>query len=399
MQQSSITINNYDNILTISVTDQSNTIDHVPAMVYKAVVRDKIILIKDRPTFNLPQLRFGRHKRYFNQITSGYSKDGNSTGVLLYGQKGTGKSLMAEELGNWMIKQDLPVVMIDTPMTAAEIRIVIQAVGPCMIYIDEFGKVYHDINDRQRMLTLFSDSSFQGTMFVITGNEGEEFSEYLFHRPQRFRYAIPYSGGVDKETLADILKTMSIPESLHAGFYEYINTQVHHLNFDSLMCAVRESAGLVCADELADRLEILNVPEFPKTQWYIEDVKVVDATLKEDDYGYHVFVDNSADRVVLHEEQLDADGGIIRHKAVIHSLDTTKLSKEGSNKVCLKGTNLSIEIMVKFGYASEGVLANKNIPRKDDNGRHGPLGSNVFGSHMANRRQGFGFVPNGPVFS
>jgi hypothetical protein len=38
MQKSSITINNYDNILTISVTDQSNTIDHVPAMVYKALV-------------------------------------------------------------------------------------------------------------------------------------------------------------------------------------------------------------------------------------------------------------------------------------------------------------------------------------------------------------------------
>jgi len=384
MQKSSITVNNYDNILTISVTDQSNTIDHVPAMVYKAVVRDKIILIKDRPSINLPQLRFGRHKRYFNQITAGYNKDGNSTGVLLYGQKGTGKSLMAEELGNWMIKQDLPVVMIDTPMTAGEIRIVIQAVGPCMIYIDEFGKVYHDMEDRQRMLTLFSDSSFQGTMFVITGNESEEFSEYLFNRPQRFRYAISYNGGIDKETLEDILKTMSIPESLHAGFHQYVSGHNRNLNYDSLMCAIRESAGLTNANELAERLEILNVPDFPVTQWFVDKMDVLSKDLPDDEFGYHVYMCREG-RLALHEERRSEEGGVLREDPTVRIIDLEALAKDTPHEIHLKGVYWEMNVTLGFGYPTNTAATSKLLQSPMSNLYHNPFAGSSMGDHLANR--------------
>jgi len=359
--KSSITINNYDNVLTISVTDQSNTIDHVPAMVYKAVLRDKIILIKDRPSFTLPQLRFGRHKRYFNQITSNYSKEGNSTGVLLYGQKGSGKSLMAEEIGNWMIKQDLPVVMIDAPMSAEEIRIIIRAIGPCMIYIDEFGKVYSDKEDRQRMLTLFSDTSFTGVMFAITGNDSEEFSEYLFCRPQRFRYAISYEGGVDQETLADILKTMSIPESLHAAFKYYARSCRGHLNYDSLLCAIRESAGLTDANELAARLEILNVPKFPVTEWQIENLEFDDASIIDNPgYGYHVTLLDGD--LSLTEQRKEEDESVTNLSTTV-ALNTETLSKTDKHLIRIEGKVTSMTVTLQYGYPTNFVRTVKNIER------------------------------------
>jgi len=281
-RKSSISINNFDNHLTINVNDESNLIDHVPAMVYKTgILRGTIIMVKDRPNFSLPQLRFGKHNARIKQITASYDRHGKSNGVLLHGMKGSGKSLMAEELGNWMITQDLPVIMVTNPMSASELSVIIRAVGPCMVYFDEFGKIYHEKEAREGLLPLFSDTSFQGVMFVVTGNESDEFSDYLVFRPQRFRYNIGFSAAIDKDTMDDILTKMQVAPHLHKAFHAYANTQAGKLNFDSLLCVIRESAGCKDSVEIAELCEILNVPNFPRMTWYLKKVEVLNEGAEE----------------------------------------------------------------------------------------------------------------------
>lgn len=153
IKKTTISINNYDNHLVISANDASNLIDHVPALVYRAHLGPRgIIMGKDRARFSLPPYRFGKHKDYIAQIKSSYDLLGNNNGILLYGDKGAGKSLLAEEVGNWMITKGLPVIMVSEPMDASELSIIIKAVGPCMVYFDEFGKVYHDVVTREQLL-------------------------------------------------------------------------------------------------------------------------------------------------------------------------------------------------------------------------------------------------------
>lgn len=288
-RKASISINNYDNHMVIRVNDESNLIDHVPAMVYKASIgRPGIIMVKDRPNFTLPQLRFGKHNSRVKQITASYDRCGKSNGVLLHGLKGSGKSLLAEELGNWMIAQDLPVIMVTEPMGAEELGIIIKAIGPCMVYFDEFGKTYNEKVERERLLPLFSDTSFMGVMFVITGNEAEEFSDYLVNRPQRFRYNIGFGSMIDLETLHDIMAKMQVSEHLHKAFEAYVKQESGKLNFDSLLCVIRESAGCKDAIEVADMCEILNVPNFPRMQWFVSRVEVVDTPEDYEGFGYQV---------------------------------------------------------------------------------------------------------------
>lgn len=276
-RKASISINNFDNHMVIRMNDESNLIDHVPAMVYKASIgRAGIIMIKDRPNFSLPQLRFGKHNARIKQITASYDRHGKSNGVLLHGLKGSGKSLLAEELGNWMIAQDLPVIMVNEPMGAEELSIIIKAVGPCMVYFDEFGKIYTEKNERERLLPLFSDTSLVGVMFVVTGNEADEFSDYLVFRPQRFRYNIGFTHGIDRATMEDILTKMQVAPVLHKAFHAYAQENPGKLNFDSLLCVIRESAGCKDAIEVADVCEILNVPSFPRMVWHISKVEVLD---------------------------------------------------------------------------------------------------------------------------
>jgi hypothetical protein len=294
---SQININSYDNHLLITGVDQSNLIDHVPAMVYRArMTREGLVLIKDRPNFTLPQLRFGKHNRYFSAICAEYDPLGSSTGVLLAGHKGSGKSLMAEELGNWMIKRDLPVIMIDDDLCHHTINLIIRAVGPCMVLFDEFGKVYSDEDKRNRLLTVFSDTSYVGVMFVITGNCREEFGEFLVNRPQRFRFAIHYESGVDVELACDVLKKMQVREEMHETLLAYVQgQQIQHggLNIDSFLAVVRASANCKTVAELEEVTEIMNVPRMVKKEWRVISVVATPKHELAEDFGYSADITKS----------------------------------------------------------------------------------------------------------
>ncbi|MCY1289251.1 hypothetical protein D9M68_18440 [compost metagenome] len=290
MKDSTLKVNNFDNHLLITVTDNSNLIDHIPAMVYRAVLAEQgIVLIKDRKNFKLPALRFGKHKNHVKQITATYDRDGNNNGVMAIGEKGSGKSMLAEEIGNWLINQDVPVILVDSYMSAQKLSLVIRAVGPCMVYFDEFGKVYDDDDKRGALLPLFSDTSFTGVMFIATGNDSEEFSNYLYNRPQRFRYCISYEPGIRDDVLEDILTTMQVNKELHLAFRKYVRREHRRLNMDSLLCVVRESAGVRDPNTLADRCEILNVPDFPRLQWNVSNVEILDeGDSEETGFGYEL---------------------------------------------------------------------------------------------------------------
>lgn len=332
-RKASISINNFDNHMVIRMNDESNLIDHVPAMVYKASIgRPGIIMVKDRPTFTLPQLRFGKHNARVKQITASYDRFGKSNGVLLHGLKGSGKSLLAEELGNWMIAQDLPVIMVTEPMGAEELGIIIKAIGPCMVYFDEFGKIYNEKVERERLLPLFSDTSFLGVMFVITGNEAEEFSDYLVNRPQRFRYNIGFGTSIDLETLHDIMAKMQVSEHLHKAFEAYVKRESGKLNFDSLLCVIRESAGCKDAIEVADMCEILNVPDFPRMQWFVSHVEVVDAPEEYAGFGY-----------MMHGIRHSRSDMSIKIQESRRSADTSFLSFSSKSDPMLKDAMLHIE--------------------------------------------------------
>lgn len=363
-----ITINNYDSHLAIRANDTSNTIDHIPAMVYKAgIIEGTIVMIKERPTFKLPALRFGAHKSYVKQITAAYDRDASAMGVLAAGHKGSGKSLLAEELGAWLITQDIPVIMVTIPMSAEELKVILSAVGPCMVYFDEIGKVYKE-EKRAQLLPLFSDTSLTGVMFVITGNSSEEFSEYLINRPQRFRYAINFKGGFDTATMDDVLQTMKVDPALHAGFHAYAREHGSSLNYDSLLCVVRESAGCKNTDEVYAKTDILNVPPFPICKWNIERVTVTGVKDGYSGYGYKVELNTTATgiKVIVLEKRKDHREGSGLSWASTVTEDPNKLVKfyQVDDEVLARGPveithdgYRSLRIKLTYGFENEAVGA------------------------------------------
>lgn len=263
-----ITINNYDTHLAIYPTDNSNRIDHIPAMVYRPTLTPKgeLILIKDRARFNTPTVKYGKHNLHLQEITSTYDTSCRNHGVILMGLPGSGKSLLAEELGNWFIKRDIPVLMITEEIPHQLITLAIRAMGPCMVYIDEIGKLYDVEMDQPQMLPMFSSSDFEGVSFVVTGNDRGEFNRYLLNRPQRFKYMIQYNERLDPYTVKDILEKKQVAKELHAALTLYA-AEDHAVSFDVFLSVVDMTAGITSVDELHEKLNILNVPAFPYMAW------------------------------------------------------------------------------------------------------------------------------------
>ncbi len=237
--------------------------DHLPAGRYKLrVVPDGSgglkLLFEKADMYILPVTRFGDHTKNFQRIRSDYQPDGDSMGVLLVGVKGTGKTLMAEELGSWMIGQGRPVIEIADDIPLAVLERALAMVGPCMMYFDEFGKNYAEAEDRNKLITLFSDNSIRGTLFVVTGNSGEsEIPDTLMYRPGRFKYMITFHT-VDRKTAMEVIEHFHVPEEYHRALLWY--TEGRSVNLDVFLHVVRAVRTLRPGESIDDLMSILNVP-------------------------------------------------------------------------------------------------------------------------------------------
>src|ERR1700744_4164272 len=104
-------------LLSLIDIDERNFVDHVPAAVYTPMVdiKGNKFLVRNRDNFSVQKHKFGNHSRYFQAITSRYDRTAQPSNAVLLGDKGSGKTMLSEDFGNWMLKQDIPVLMINEP--------------------------------------------------------------------------------------------------------------------------------------------------------------------------------------------------------------------------------------------------------------------------------------------
>jgi len=78
----------------------------------------------------------------------------NSTGVLLTGEKGSGKTLLAKHLSIMGYDMGIPTIVINSAWTGDSFNKLIQDIEqPLIVMFDEFEKVYNR-EEQEKMLTL-----------------------------------------------------------------------------------------------------------------------------------------------------------------------------------------------------------------------------------------------------
>lgn len=125
--------------------------------------------------------------------TKYYSKDCN-LGVLLVGTKGTGKTITARTIANFL---NIPVIIIPQGYddTAFISFLTDPALGNCVILIDEFEKLYNGENaDSNKILSLLDGPYNTHHIFVFTANEFYRINSMMKNRPSRIHFLKEFKG-------------------------------------------------------------------------------------------------------------------------------------------------------------------------------------------------------------
>ena len=307
-----ITLNNLETQIRINRVNNENLIDYFPPMIYSIGQDDDgLYLAKRRQQFNEPEKIYGRNNRDKSAIIHEFDRrKGQSSGVLLTGEKGSGKTLLAESVANHYVNKGYPVLIVDESRPAGMIKMVVQIMDPCVVIFDEFSKNFpiqsNTAPDQQDLLSLFSDSSLKHTLFLVVDNDIGEVSTYLIHRPGRMMFAMNYDY-IDKATVRELLDDYGIKGQLRHHLEIYADQTTFDITQMVTEIAAQYNDGTVESYEaFLSYMDMINVPSLgfmglTLLRMWDNDSNTItpSASMNADDSNdklhYFVFTDNNKD--------------------------------------------------------------------------------------------------------
>ena len=209
--------------------------------------------------FSFTGKRYGDLNRNVDRILSTFEKRSASTGVMLTGEKGSGKSLLAKMLSITAAEKGIPTLVINSAWCGDLFNKFIQDIDhECIVMFDEFEKIY-DAEDQQRLLTLLDGMFPTKKLFVLTCNDKYRVDSHMRNRPGRIFCMIDFDGlGVDfiREYCQDKLENKALVEAVCQ-----VSSLLPKFTFDQLQALVEEMNRYGEGPE--DAMAMLNVkPEF-----------------------------------------------------------------------------------------------------------------------------------------
>jgi DNA polymerase III delta prime subunit len=252
------------NTFRVSTKEAMDLHEKLPAgnYVVKEMPMDGPLYLEHIESFEIKGKRYGDLDKNTDRILNTFMDRTASTGVMLAGEKGSGKSLLAKNLAMEGAKRlGIPCIVINAPWVGDKFNAFMQMIEqPCMVLFDEFEKVYGE-EDQEKALTLLDGVFPSKKLFILTCNDKWRVNQHMRNRPGRLFYMIDYKGldaNFIMEYCADNLK----PElQKHTEKLCQIASLFAQFNFDMLKATVEEMNRYNEGPE--DALRMLNVkPEF-----------------------------------------------------------------------------------------------------------------------------------------
>lgn len=223
---------------------------------------------------------YGDNLKHADRIYRTFMDRSQSTGVMLTGQKGSGKSLLAKTLSLAGYNDNVPTIVINAPWHGDNFNKFIQSIEqPTIILFDEFEKVY-DSSQQEEILTLLDGVYPSKKLFIITCNDKWRVDFNMRNRPGRIFYMIDFTGlsaSFIREYCEDNLKNKSYIDktcNIASLFTDF--------NFDMLKALVEEMNRY--NEDPADALKLLNAkPEYDVHKKFILTLHVQGKKIELDD--------------------------------------------------------------------------------------------------------------------
>lgn len=225
-----------------SVTDEMNMelFKELPVgnYVIKANPMTGTLFLEQIDSFVLPKKLYGNTIRHARRIIDTFMSRDVSTGVMLNGEKGSGKTLLAKDLSVELANLNIPCIVINSPWCGDKFNQFIQSIEqPCMVLFDEFEKVYEPAQ-QEAILTLLDGVFPSKKLFVLTCNDKWRVDSHMRNRPGRIFYLLDFKGldqDFVREYCRDNLNNQDYVEKVCQ-----VSTLFSEFNFDMLKALVEE---------------------------------------------------------------------------------------------------------------------------------------------------------------
>jgi hypothetical protein len=266
-----------DNTYRVAAENAIDISDHLPAGNY-IIVEDmfKNLYLEQVATFELPCKLYGNTTKHAARIINTYRDRDTSTGVMLSGEKGSGKTLLSKTVSLKAAELGYPTIIVNDAYCDDRFSKLMQdIVQPCVVLFDEFEKVY-DSEEQEKILTLFDGVFPTKKLFILTCNDKYKVNTHMRNRPGRIFYAIDFAGLEEqfiREYCEDNLNNVSYLEKI--CLYSKLFSD---FNFDMLKALVEDMNRYNEPPE--DVLKLLNAKPENDSSSTVYDVKLESKKIK-----------------------------------------------------------------------------------------------------------------------
>jgi hypothetical protein len=209
--------------------------------------------------FTAPKKIYGDCLKNTDRIINTFLDRDNATGIMLTGEKGSGKTLLTKNIAIKLAEKDIPTIVINQPWCGDKFNTFIQNIEqPCAILFDEFEKTY-DRDEQESILTLLDGVFPSKKLFMLTCNDKWRVDMHMRNRPGRIYYMMDFKGlsaEFIREYCNDNLENKSYIETV-----VNVGSLFSEFNFDMLKALVEEMNRY--NESPQEALEMLNAkPEF-----------------------------------------------------------------------------------------------------------------------------------------
>ena len=186
----------------------------------------------------LPNKIYGNVQQFANRVYIKYLAVERNLGVLMVGNKGTGKSITAKVIANQI---SCPIIIVTEGYNDPDFISFITdpSLGSCVILIDEFEKVYDNSHsDSNKLLSLLDGPYNTHHIFILTANEFWKINDMMKNRPSRIHFLKEFTSlkiNVVEEIGLDLLEDKSyIPELIEVA------QKMSECTFDTIMSLCKD---------------------------------------------------------------------------------------------------------------------------------------------------------------
>lgn len=149
-------------------------------------------------SFNQTGKIYGDAEKRAERILNTFDDRSNSTGVLLSGVKGSGKTLLTKLISIEAERKGYPTILVNESFYGEEFNNFISFIKQeCVVLFDEFEKTY-EWDKQQKLLTILDGTYNSKKLFLLTVNDSSKLEENLDNRPGRIFYNFNYDGIEEK---------------------------------------------------------------------------------------------------------------------------------------------------------------------------------------------------------